>query len=60
MYSYDNWNKIDKTDLIEMRILTHLVKGNLYAYINKLLQFVPNPTNVHPWISKREYNESKS
>lgn len=56
-YQYDNWN-----DIITMQepyrskhfiVLTHLVKTNFYAFMNKLLRFKPDPVTIHPWVSRR-------
>lgn len=39
-YVYDNWNQLMKEDPVKAhKFISHMLKGNLYAFMNKLLDF---------------------
>lgn len=40
VYQYDNWNKaIEQDPVAAHKFISHMLPGNLYAFLNKLLDF---------------------
>ena len=52
VYPEELWKRVE-SDPHEMLIFRHLIKGNLYAFMNKLLDFKPGE-EIHPWVPKKK------
>lgn len=53
-YVFDNWNRAMEEDPVKAyKFISHMLKGNLYAFVNKLLNFEYNK-EFNIYVPKKE------